>query len=140
VTTNEALATVNMLLSAATAVLLLAGRAAIRRHRAITRHRNLMIGAFACSAAFMVLFVTRFVVYGFRPYSGQGAARVAHYVMLFAHEPIAVISVPLAIVTLVLGLARSKLHSELSRPTLVIWLISSLTGVLLYVQLYALPS
>jgi putative membrane protein len=134
-TVAEGLATANMLLSAATAIFLIAGWRAIRR-RAIEQHRNRMIGAFACSTLFMVLFVTRFVVYGFHPFAGHGGWRVGYYITLFAHEPLAVISVPMAIVTFVLGLRRSKVHTELARPTIVVWLISAVTGVLLYLQLY----
>lgn len=134
-TVAEALATTNMLLSAATAAFLVAGRRAIRR-RAIITHRNRMIAAFACSAAFLLLFVIRFVVFGFQPFAGGGVWRVIYYVVLFAHEPIAVISVPLAVVTFLLGLTRSSFHTELAGATLVIWLVSAVTGVLLYVQLY----
>jgi putative membrane protein len=134
-TLEEALATANMLLSVATVIFLIAGWRAIRR-RAIGTHRNRMLAAFACSAAFLILFGYRFVVYGFHPFAGHGAWRVVYYVVLFAHEPIAVITVPLAITAVALGLRRSKLHGEVARPTLVLWLISAITGVLVYILLY----
>ena len=131
----EGLALVNALLTIATLGFLAAGYRAIRR-REILRHRNRMIAAFICSAAFMVLFVFRFAKFGFRPFEGEGVARGVYYVVMFAHEPIAVLSVPMGIVTLGLGLARAKSHKEIARPTAVIWSISAVTGVLFYVLLY----
>jgi putative membrane protein len=136
---NAGLAFANALLSAATAVCLVFGRRAILARR-IEAHRNLMIGAFVASAAFLALFVARFVLFGFRAFPGTGAWRGLYYTVMFAHEPIAVLSVPLAIVTLVLGLRRSKVHIELARPTLVVWLVSTVTGVLMFVLLYVLPA
>jgi uncharacterized membrane protein YozB (DUF420 family) len=134
----SSLALVNGVLSAAALVCLVAGYRAIRR-RAIARHRNLMIAAFACSAAFLVVFTLRFVTFGFRPFPGTGAWRGVYYALLFTHEPIAVISVPLGIVTLGLGLARARAHKEVARPTVRIWGISAATGVLLYLLLYLAP-
>jgi uncharacterized membrane protein YozB (DUF420 family) len=134
VSTSETLAVLDTLFAAAAAVCLIAGHRAIRR-RDITRHRNCMLGAFAGSAAFLGLFVVRFVTFGFR-YQGRGAARVVYYVLLFAHEPLAVISVPLACATLVLGLRRSRFHVEMAKPTLVIWLISCATGAVLFLFLH----
>jgi putative membrane protein len=136
---NTVLAGVNALLSVATVVFLLAGRRAIRR-RDVEHHRNRMIGAFVCSAAFLALFAARFVVFGFKSFAGEGAWRGVYYTMLFAHEPIAVISVPMGAVTFVLGLRRSRYHTELATPTLWIWSISAVTGVLLYVLLYWVPT
>jgi putative membrane protein len=132
---GKRLALADAALSAATVLLLVAGYWAIRR-RDIRRHRSCMLGAFACSAAFMVLFVIRFVTFGFRPFQGQGGWRAAYYVVLFAHEPIAVLSVPLAVVTLALGLSRARSHRELARPTALLWGISAVTGTWLYVMLY----
>jgi len=134
----SSLALANGVLSAATLVCLVAGYRAIRR-RAITRHRNLMIAAFACSAAFLVLFTLRFVTFGFRPFAGTGAWRGVYYGLLFTHEPIAVISVPLGIVALGLGLARARAHKEVARRTIVIWATSAATGALLYLLLYLVP-
>jgi putative membrane protein len=138
VTVAGALALADALLSVATLALLFAGYRAIRRgdERA---HRARMIGAFACSAAFLAVFVYRFVTYGFHPFAGTGATKVAYYVLLFAHEPIAVLSIPMAIATLVLGLTRARVHREVARPTLWVWSLSAATGVVLYAFLYLPP-
>jgi putative membrane protein len=138
-TLNAILAAVNAALSLATIALLLSGWRAIRR-RDIASHRARMIGAFGCSAGFLAVFAYRFVVYGFQPLAAGGAWRGVYYTMLFAHEPIAVISVPMGVITVVSGLRRSRFHTELARPTLWIWLVSAVTGVLLYTLLYWVPT
>ena len=135
-TLDELLATIDAALILGTIVCAIRGYRAIRR-RELTRHRDLMLAAFGFSAAFMILFVIRFVSFGFGDFTSQGGWRVLYYVVLFGHEPIAVLSVPLVLVTLVLGLRRSPAHVEVARPTLVLWLISAITGVLLYLVLYA---
>ena len=136
-TTASALALADALLSTGAIVCLVLGYRAIRR-REIDRHRALMLGAFGCSFAFAVIFVYRFVAYGFAAKPAPGAARVLYYILMFAHEPIAVLSVPLATVTLLLGLRRARAHAEVARPTLVIWLISAVTGVVLFLFLYVI--
>ena len=136
---GSSLALVDALCTAATIVLVVAGYRAIRRGDVIA-HRNRMVAAFVCSAVFLAVFVARFVTFGFRPFPGRGLSRGVYYVLMFAHEPIAVLSVPMVIPTVVLGLLRSTAHVELARPTAVVWLISSCTGVLLYVLLYIVPA
>jgi uncharacterized membrane protein YozB (DUF420 family) len=135
VSVAEALAAADTAFVVGTALALRAGYRAIKR-RAIERHRNLMLTAFACSAAFLVLFVIRFVTYGFRFERGGDVARGFYYGLLFAHEPIAVISVPLALTTVALGLKRSRFHREVARPALVLWSISCATGIVLFVYVY----
>jgi putative membrane protein len=130
------LALANAVLSVATIVFAALAYRAIRRRRDITRHRNFMLAAVGCSAGFLALFVYRFVVFGFAPYDGGGAGKVVYYIVLFAHEPIAVISVPLVLTAMVLGLRRSVSHVEIARTALVIWMVSALTGVALYAMLY----
>ena len=133
-TLSEALAAADSAFVVGTLLSLARGYAAIKR-REIERHRARMLTAFACSAAFLVLFVVRFVTFGFR-FDGGGVARGVYYGLLFAHEPIAVLTVPLALATLVLGLRRSRLHVEVARPTLVLWSISCATGILLFLFVY----
>ena len=131
----EALATANAALTTATTALLIAGYRAIKR-RDTRAHRARMIGAFSCSAVFLVLFTIRFALYGFRHFDGTGAARVIYYVVLIGHEPIAVLSVPLGLVTFGLGLFGAAAHKELAPMTLGLWLVSSITGIVFYAMLY----
>ena len=133
---NSALALANALLTIGAIGCMALGYAAIRRRR-VERHRNLMIAATALSAAFMGLFVYRFAVFGFEPFGGTGAWKVVYYIVLLTHEPIAVINIPLVMVALVLGLLRKDaIHREVARPALLVWFITAVTGVVVYVLLH----
>jgi putative membrane protein len=131
---NARLALANAALVSLSAVFMLLGYAAIRR-RQIERHRNYMLAAFVTSAVFMVLFVARFVKFGRQPYVGPKL--VLFNVLFFSHEPLAVVSLPLVISALVLGLRRiDRTHREVAQFALPIWLYAALSGVVLYALLY----
>jgi len=135
---NDALALVNALLSVTSTVCAISGWLAIRKKR-IQRHRNFMIGAFTTSFLFLVLFVYRFVRFGFKPFEKTGVWRGIYYTLLFTHEPLAVVSIPLVLGAFLLGLNESfRAHRELARIALPIWLFVLVTGVMLYVVLYTL--
>lgn len=133
---NAALALANALLTGGALGCMALGYTAIRRRR-IERHRNYMIAATVLSAAFMGLFVYRFAVFGFQPFWGTGAWKVVYYIVLLAHEPIAVVNIPLVLVALVLGLLRKDaIHREVARPALLVWFFTAVTGVVIYVLLH----
>ena len=130
------LASCNALLSAVSLAFAIAGVRAIRR-KEIEKHRNRMLVAVAASAAFLVLFVIRFVTFGFEPLAAGGAARIVHSILLFSHEPLAVINVPLVVAALVLGLRGSyRGHREVAPMAFWIWIYVLVTGILLYALLY----
>jgi putative membrane protein len=129
---SDALALANACLVALSATSVLLGYRAIRR-KDVPRHRRLMLIGVAAAAAFMALFVVRFVEFGFRPVSGQGVRLLLYRIIFFSHEPMAVISVPLVLATVGLGLAGAfAVHKEIARWALPIWLYSSATGILIY--------
>jgi putative membrane protein len=128
----------NAALNAGSALFLLAGWRAIRRGDR-ERHRRRMLSAFACSALFLVSYLTRVALTGTHRFPGGGALRAAYLAILASHTLLAVVCLPLAITTLVLGLrARFDLHPKVARFTLPVWLYVSVTGVLVYVLLYHL--
>ena len=131
---NAHLAFANAALVATSAVCMGLGYRAIRRKQ-IERHRNFMLAAFVTSAAFMVVFVLRFVKFGRQPY--HGSATIFYNVLFFSHEPLAVVSLPLVISAVVLGLKRiDHTHREVAQFALPIWLYAAVSGVALYVLLY----
>lgn len=128
----------NAALNAGSALFLLAGWRAIRRGDR-ERHRRRMLSAFGCSALFLVSYLTRVALTGTHRFPGGGALRAAYLAILASHTLLAVVCLPLAITTLVLGLrARFDLHPKVARFTLPVWLYVSVTGVLVYVLLYHL--
>jgi len=130
--------TINALLNGLTAVLLLIGYVLIlRRKRAL--HKKIMLAAFATSILFLTSYVYYHVHVGSVPFKGTGIVRPVYFTILISHTILAVVIVPMAIVTLVRGLSsRFDKHRRLARWTLPIWLYVSVTGVVVYMMLYHL--
>ena len=137
---NASLALFHALLSSVSLTCAVLAVRAIRR-RDVAGHRALMLAAVAASAVFLVSFVVRFVLFGFATFRGGPSTYVLYAVVFFTHEPIAVVSVPLVLVALVLGLRRvDRMHREVVGLAYPIWLYSLGTGVLLFALLYLWPA
>jgi putative membrane protein len=96
-----------------------------------------MLGAFACSALFLVGYLTRMALTGTHRFPGTGWPRAAYLALLASHTVLAAAALPLALGTLRLGLlGRYPPHRRLARLTLPVWLYVSATGVLVYLALY----
>jgi putative membrane protein len=133
---GPALALLNACLITGTTVLMIAGYRAIRQKN-VRRHRRAMLTAFGLSAAFMVSFVVRYVCFGRVEFRGTGGMRALYFLVLFSHEPIAFISVPIVLATVALALTRRvDAHREVARIALPLWLYASVTGIAIYVLLY----
>lgn len=136
---NHALALTNALLTAGSLVCMIVGRRAIGR-RDVRRHKRMMLAATLGGAGFVVVFVIRFVSFGFTRFEGHGVARVMYSVAFFSHEPLAVVNVPLVLVALGLGLRGAyPTHKEVARYALPIWIYVAATGILIYLFAYLLP-
>jgi len=126
----------NATLNAVAAVLLSAGYVFIRR-RQKAAHRACMLSAFAASTAFLVSYVVYHAHAGSKPYPGTGPIRSLYFVILGTHVVLAVVILPMALVTLARGLReRFDAHVRLARWTLPLWLYVSVTGVVIYLMLY----
>jgi putative membrane protein len=137
---NESLALADACLSALAVAFMIGGWRAVKR-RDLAAHRRRMLAAALASACFMVLFVIRFVGYGFRRFGGEGLARVVYSLVFFTHEPIAVVNIPLVIAALVLGLRDSRAaHREVARMAFPIWLYAALSGIAIYLLLLMFPA
>ena len=127
---------VNATLNAISGTLLFAGYLLIRQRR-IEQHRRCMIAAFVASSLFLVCYVIYHAQVGSVSFTRQGFVRPLYFSILITHVTLAVVVLPLAIVTLSRGLqARYPKHRKIARWTLPIWLYVSVTGVLVYVLLY----
>jgi putative membrane protein len=137
----EDLPAVNATLNGTSALLLMAGYAAIRRLR-VGIHKTCMLTALGVSAAFLASYLYyHIVVRHGQPttFTAEGAPRLIYRAILYSHMVLAVATVPLAIITAYLGLRdRIDKHRRLARWTYPIWLYVSVTGVLVYWMLYHL--
>jgi putative membrane protein len=129
---------VNASLNALATVLLTAGFVCIKQKR-IAAHRACMVAAFAVSCVFLVTYVIhKILMRGVHtPFGGEGAIRTIYYAMLISHIILAIVIVPLAIVTLSRAAAgRFAVHKKWARWTFPLWYYVSVTGVLVYFFLY----
>ncbi len=125
-------------LNATATVLLLAGYFFIKTDRKIA-HRNCMASAFAVSVVFLVTYVLhKVLVHGVHtPFGGTGAWKTFYYAMLASHIVLAMVIVPLILVTISHAIrARYERHRAWARWTFPLWLYVSATGVLVYFMLY----
>jgi putative membrane protein len=132
---------VNAALNAASALLVIAGYACIRRKR-IAQHKACMLSALAVSGLFLASYLYyHFAVRGGQPtrFTGEGWVRLAYFAVLLSHTVLAVVAAPLVITTAYFGLTnRLVRHVRLARWTLPVWLYVSITGVVVYWMLYQL--
>ncbi|MFZ0138741.1 MAG: DUF420 domain-containing protein [Candidatus Sulfotelmatobacter sp.] len=123
-------------LNGASAVLLLAGRYAIARGR-MAVHRAFMIAAVVSSALFLACYLDFHYHVGDIRFLGDHFWHVIYLIVLIPHVTLAIVIVPMVIITLSRGLrAQYVRHRAIARWTWPLWMYVSVTGVLVYFMLY----
>lgn len=128
----------NASLNALSGVLLLVGFVLIRQKK-IQWHKRFMLAACTSSVLFLICYVTYHTIRGgvVTKFAGTGFWRTFYITMLTSHTILAVIILPLAIVTVYNGLKmRVPQHRRVARWTFPLWMYVSVTGVLVYFFLY----
>lgn len=127
---------VNAVLNSTSALLLLAGFRFIRRGR-VQAHRNCQVTAVATSTLFLISYLTYHYYHGATRFAGQGLVRPVYFTILITHTILAVVIVPLILITLYRAARRDFIrHRRIARWTLPLWLYVSVTGVIVYLMLY----
>lgn len=127
---------VNAFLNGTAALLIIIGIYLVKtgRQRA---HRAVMIAAVVSSSLFLVSYLTYHAHIGSKHFPGTGSVRTVYLSILLTHTVLAVIVVPMVLVTLSRGLkGRFDRHRPIARWTYPVWLYVSVTGVVIYVMLY----
>jgi putative membrane protein len=125
----------NAILNGLAATALLIGYTFIRAHR-IKAHRASMITAFAFSTLFLVSYIAHHALHGDVRYPAHGGLRSVYLPLLASHIVLAVVALPLVLVTFFFSLSgRIRQHRKIARWTFPIWLYVSVTGVVTYVML-----
>ena len=123
-------------LNGISAILLLIGRYLIARGK-LAAHRASMIGAVVASALFLACYVYFHAHVGDIHFLGQGIWRTVYFWLLIPHVTLAIVIVPMVIITLSRGLrGRYDRHRAIARWTWPLWMYVSVTGVLVYFMLY----
>lgn len=134
---TNTLPTINAALNATAAILLLAGRRAIKSGKP-QAHQRLMLSALAMSAAFLACYLYYHLVqHGMTRYQGQGALRYLYFFILATHTPLAAIMPPfIALAVWRATQGRLDQHTRITRWLWPVWMYVSITGVLIYLMLY----
>jgi uncharacterized membrane protein YozB (DUF420 family) len=126
----------NASLNGTSVVLLLTGRSMIARGR-IAAHRACMIAAVVASGLFLSCYLYFHFHVGNILFLGQGIWRPIYFAILIPHVTLAIVIVPMVIITLNRGLrARYDRHRAIARWTFPLWMYVSVTGVIVYFMLY----
>ena len=129
-------AALNASLNGTSAILLACGYTAIRNGK-MRIHKAFMIAAVAVSLAFLVSYVVYHIRVGHVAFQGQGWIRPVYFAILLSHTFLAVVIVPLIIITLRRAwLEKFDKHRLIARWTLPLWFYVSVTGVIVYILLY----
>ena len=131
-------AALNATLNGISAILLAVGYAAIRTGKR-EAHKRLMISAFVVSSAFLVSYIAYHYRVGHGAFQGQGVIRPVYFVLLTSHTLLAIVIVPLILITLRRAwLERFDKHRLIARWTLPLWFYVCVTGVIVYLMVYQL--
>jgi len=127
---------VNGALNGLSAIFLFAGWVFIRKKNR-RAHRNCMISAFATSVIFLICYLTYHYLGGFTRFQNPPWFRPWYLTLLLTHTILAVVIVPLILVTLNRALKqRFESHKKIARWTWPLWMYVSVTGVAVYLILY----
>jgi putative membrane protein len=133
---SDAIAVINSL----TVVLLLAGWKFIRDGD-VRKHRAAMVGAFTLIMVFLVLYLLKTGGGGRKEFVGPDAAALAYFAMLGIHILLSVLSVPLVLYNVIVGLTHTvpeieyTAHARVGRVAVAVWSVSLTLGVAAYVLL-----
>jgi|SRR5208283_4090316 len=129
-------AALNATLNGTSAILLACGYAAIRNGK-IQLHKKFMLSAFFVSCAFLISYLVYHYRVGHVPFQGQGLIRPVYFTLLLSHTILAIVIVPLILITLRRAfLEKFDKHRLIARWTLPLWFYVSVTGVIVYLMLY----
>jgi putative membrane protein len=125
----------NALLNGLSAVTLLIGYTFIKARR-IAAHRAAMITAFGFSTLFLISYILHHALHGDVRYPAHAAFRSVYLPLLASHIILAVVALPLILVTFFFSLTgRIPQHRKVARWTFPLWLYVSITGVVTWAML-----
>lgn len=106
-------------------------------NRKILWHKVCMLAAFVTSTCFLVSYLTYHYHVGVVRFMRTGWIRPVYFTILLTHTVLAVIIVPLVLITLYRAFTANFIkHRRIAAWTLPLWFYVSVTGVVIYWMLY----
>ena len=109
------------------------------RQRQIELHKRSMLTATTFAALFLVVYVTRALLFETKVFAGEGLVRVIYLAILISHTILAILVGPFALVTLRRALrGEYSKHRQIARITFPMWLYVVVTDWIIYWMLHNL--
>ena len=101
-------------------------------------HRSPHIASMVIALLFSTAFLGCYHYHaGHVKFAGEGISRPIYFTILFTHIPLAVLNLPMIIMTVVPALRqRFDSHKRMAKWTVPIWLYVSATGIIVYLMCY----
>ena len=140
-------ATINAVINATVAVLLLAGLIVIKQKK-YALHKSIMLSAITLSVLFLLSYIAHHLLAGDTKFGdidhngilslnekmNAGSIRIFYYILLGLHIPLAAIILPFILFTAYRALiGEYEQHKKLVRYTWPIWFFVAVSGVLVYI-------
>ncbi|MGN7455986.1 DUF420 domain-containing protein [Paenibacillus pasadenensis] len=105
--------------------------------RRLEAHKKMMIAGAIAAIVFFIIYSSRTLLVGNTDWGGPDSLAPYYYVFLIFHIVLATVAAVFGITTLTLGFKEKfAKHRRLGRVTSVIWFITAITGVAVYIMLY----
>ncbi|MBX7158350.1 MAG: DUF420 domain-containing protein [Verrucomicrobiae bacterium] len=126
---------INAILNSFTTVFLLAALFAILKKQ-VRLHFYFIISAFITTALFLITYLVYHFLAETTRYGGTGIMAALYYFILITHVFLAMVIVPLALVTFFRGIHNQvQKHRAIAHWTMPLWLYVSITGVIVYLMI-----
>lgn len=109
------------------------------RQKKIEAHKKMMTAAAVSAVLFLIIYVSRTALVGNTAFWGPDSIKVYYTIFLIFHINLATFGAILGGITLRAGYKNKlALHRKLGPIASVVWLLTAITGVVVYVLLYVL--
>ncbi|MHA6485418.1 DUF420 domain-containing protein [Paenibacillus sp. strain BS8-2] len=125
----------NAIFNCFTFLALIIALVAIKRKN-IKMHRAFIGLAFLSTTLFLVSYVSYHYLTESTKYGGEGILRGIYFFVLLTHIVLAVVVVPLALMSAIRGITNQiEKHRKIAKWTMPVWLYVSFTGVVVYLMI-----
>ncbi|MUT67558.1 DUF420 domain-containing protein [Paenibacillus sp. NEAU-GSW1] len=125
----------NAIFNSFTFIALIVALVAIK-NKNVKMHKRFIGAAFASTTLFLVCYVAYHYLTESTKYGGDGALKAIYFFVLITHILLAIVVVPLALLSVARGLSNNvDKHRKIARWTMPIWLYVSFTGVVVYLMI-----
>ncbi|GGH74374.1 putative membrane protein [Pullulanibacillus pueri] len=109
----------------------------IRKTKDRKRHKKIMVTAAVFALVFFVIYMFRTLFIGNVKFGGPDMMKLPYHLFLFFHIVFALLGAIFGLISLYLGNKNKiPLHRKISPYTAVIWFVTTITGIVVYVLLF----